>query len=319
MKIASWLLMLLQAAVAEPRSDATQLLFAQEFEGECRVSLWDPADRTSRVLERFDACPERLLVSGSPAKVFYISAAAVMEIPVQEAGGSKQIAELPDLTFGPFATKAFGRPLTDYEAMMASTVMKVRRAGILPDGTLWIHVGLVMAGDDDYDFLVTWVADEWVVDEFVHCERFASCGFAAFAQTGSTPAAKLLAPPVWHEQVRDNPHFVRDERVPSPGGTRWSTRIDRHFSIDDEEVLIQVWTGFGPDTGRTYTAGIAIRNEDTVEICTAQCSATLTDRYLLARRFWGGTLELYDVATGESVFGALKFARWAAFPSAPTP
>ncbi len=45
-------------------------------------------------------------------------------------------------------------------------------------------------------------------------------------------------------------------------------------------------------------------------ICNEQCHATVNARFLLAQRFWGGTLEVFDMATGKSVLGALSQAVW---------
>lgn len=307
------LLLLSVTLMTKPVSASSYLLTATEVDDRCELSIWSPASLESRHLVRLDECPERLFVSESRASAFFVDGSNIVQVRLRGNTESEVIAEVPELTLERVAVDIFSRPLSDYEKMTASHVMPVRNAGILADGVFWVHVGLVMAGDDDYDFLFKLVDKKWVFDEFVHCGRFEVCEFTALADEGPSNSSKEIAPELWHEKIADNPYFVRDEQMPgSDTGYRSLSRTNRYFVVDNGEILLEVWAGTGPDSGYPYLAGAAVQygNGDSIVICETQCSATLTGRFLLAQRFWGGTLELYDIATGDSVLGALRHAIW---------
>ena len=316
-----WLLLAVGVFLAESIPAAEQLLVAREVDDRCDVSLWNSRSGVAQRLESFEHCPDRLFISEARASVFYLVDTTIFQISIQDAAAPKAIAKVPDLTFETIAKEALSRPLTKYENMTASSIMKIRNAGVSDDGVLWIHAGQVMAGDDDYDFLIKLIDGKWVVDEFIHCGRFEACEFAAFAEKDSSDTKTVLAPEIWDDMIKANPFFVRDEHTPGDATNYWASKIDRHFEIEGQPVILEVWTKSGPDTGFTYTAGAVLRHDDgdSLIICEGQCWAALTGQFLLARRFWGGTLELYDIATGESVFGPLISATWANFPKTMEP
>lgn len=314
----SSLLLLSGLQISGQVSAADYLLTAKQVDDKCELFLWNPAILDTRHISRLEECPNRLFVSEPHASFFYVDGREIVRVSLQGIFRSEVVAETPGLTLEEVAADVFSRPLSDYEKMTASEVMPVRNLGISDDGVLWMHVGLVMAGDDDYDFLYRLVDREWVFEEFVHCARFELCEFSTLAEERRGNSSKEIAPELWHDRITENPYFNRDGRASEVDtGYRDLMIVDRYFIVDDEEILLNVWVGTGPDSGYPYLGGAVVQYDsgESVVICEAQCSATLYERFLLAQRYWGGTLELYDVATGDSVLGALKHAIWLRIPA----
>ncbi len=204
------------------------LVFVKEAGAVCEISVFDPADESIRKLATMDRCPRRIFMSQRDRNIFYAHEGQIFRQPVNKSADPKVMATLPDLTFGPFARHALGRPLTDYEKMVAAGSLSVRGVGF-ENNQLWVHVEMVMAGDDDYDFLIHPVADNWVVEEFSHCKRFEICGFDAFSGKSASAPLDVVAPPVWSDQVKNNPYYLRDDDHPGTVENDWLSRIDRYF------------------------------------------------------------------------------------------
>ena len=322
-RLASLSLPLLAGSLlSEPGLASDYLLLETELDNGCKVSAWDPTTLESRKLGDLEECAERLFGSAAHASAFYLDGGKIIQVSIRGEFEPKAIARVPELTLESLAEEAFSRPLSDYEKMTASQVMPVRNIGMFMDGTPWMHAGLVMAGDDDYDFLFRLVDNEWRFEEFVHCGRFEACEFKTLTKEKPGHSGDEVAPEIWDKKISENPYHIRDEHAPPVDtGYRSMAKIDRYFRIDDQDVMLEVWTGEGPDSGYPYTGGAVLHyaGGDSLVICETQCTATLTGRYLLAERYWGGTLEIYDMATGESVLGPLKYAFWLRVPGDASP
>lgn len=300
---------------------ATEYLLAMKEENdECQIVLWMSSTHDARRTTTKAACPDRLHAVSAIPKAYYLDGDTIVEISLDDGGGITDVAKLPDMSFKKYSEGSSSGLPSDYVNITLDGTMKVVAIGASDDGNLWVHAEQSMAADDTFNFLLKLVNETWVVDEFLHCGTYEyRCSFDSVSSNNSETAKAARSPEVYDLGIRDNEFFVRDDDDRVGEYSRWTGTVYRYFEIAGIEVSLEVLSKASGDFNWSNTHGLVVHLSDDrqVEICDHLCRVTLTGRYLLAQRYRGhkgGALELYDLASGESVLGDLGFATWVQFP-----
>ncbi len=306
------LLVLVWGGATSAGGGSDALLFSRAVGDACEVGLLALESDQPTTLHRLDRCPENLFYSQQSGTLFVIDDDSILEIDPTGSGGPRRIAPLPEFGITRYSEHELRKPDEETLRMMHTTVMHARTIGYLADGALAIDLELEHPAGGSYAYLLRWNGVRWSVAENGGCGTWdLECRFEALpgrsTEMWDWPQEQL----VQYVDGPSNPHFVADEDRREMFEDGEAGYLIRRFDVGGVPVEIQVWTSSSAHFDLVYPFEIRlVRPTGTTTICDAQCRAALADRYLLAQRFWGGTLELYDIASGDSVLGELANAMW---------
>jgi len=299
------LVVLSLSAVADEYSD-TRLLFARIADDHCEIGLMaaDGNTRTTRL--EVETCPEPVLVSFDRRTAYAVVEDQLLEFDLVGDFEPQRIAPAPDLDLANYLDSDIETPHATVLEELQSLNMGVRTVGRLSDGTLALHAALHLPFGGSSDYLFEFDSGAWSITDASGCDNWeVNCGFSQLSGSSTEMWSWAEEKLVWHPAVAANVYFARDNVV-HPGV------LKRHFDIDGVPVDMDVSTFESAHYDTVYTGSLVLRWSDGQElvICDEQCHASVNARFLLAQRFWGGTLEVFDMATGKSVLGELSQAVW---------
>ncbi|NKC01909.1 MAG: hypothetical protein GKR90_25885 [Pseudomonadales bacterium] len=291
----------------------SRLLLARQDGSQCLIEVWDARSNSVNSVARLDTCPRRIFAIQNGTEIAF---AYEGEIFSKVLGGTDLAlpqTKLPSLSYDDYKTLLTVFPTDEYLAKAHSQEMQVEAIGIHERGAIGIHLKLGMAADDSYDYLFVHERGEWKLLDQKWCHRFDACLFETLTYISthiwSTPDDPRN---VWHDAAKQNPYFVDEQKESEWVDDYLVTDVKREFRIEDTNVRLSYSTLPGPDTGATLTSTIRLKidNKPVITLADGQCLAYLSGRHLLVAQFWGGTLEVMRLDTGESVFGPLRHAKW---------
>jgi len=292
-------------AAADDYADA-RLLFARIVDDQCEIGLMaaDGNTRTTRL--EVESCPEPILVSSDRRTAYAVVEDHLLAYDLVGDFEPQRIAPAPNLDLANYLDSEIEKPHSSVLAELQSLNMGVRTVGRLADGTLALHAALRLPFGGSSDYLFEYDSGAWSITDASGCDNWEiNCGFHQLGGSSTEMWSWAEEKLVWHPAVAANIYFAGDSGV-YPG------TLKRHFDIDGVPVDMGVSTFESAHYDTVYTGGLVLRWNDGQElvICNEQCHATVNARFLLAQRFWGGTLEVFDMATGKSVLGVLSQAVW---------
>lgn len=309
---------LIVLALSAPQTSAAalvdqDLLYAREAGAQCEIGVWRSSEARAIAFAESESCPEYLYWAPEAATVFFLDGDALRAAIAYQPGSARTVAPLPSLKFVDYSDRLRGRWTQDTLDMLAQANMEIALAGYTNDGAVFLHIRQWTLTDDSWHLRLAWRDGSWAVVEEGGCQKWdAKChtDFAAVDEFGYD----WLSDPrdVWTPGIRSNRYFVRDEYLGTDGNPSPAGPTKRTFTIDGKTTDMIVVASESGHFSTMYTFGVVLDFPDgnSLTICDRQCTAMLADRYLLARRYWGGTTELYDIADGSSVLGPLATALW---------
>jgi hypothetical protein len=300
------------ACMAETDERLDALVYSRIVDGECEIGLFDAATGSASTLSLLPECPQQLFLSGPIPTMFFVSGGNVTKIDLHERFAIAEVAPLPELDITSYTDDVIEKLHPSVIEAMHSTSMEPRVIGYLANGSFAIDLKLELSLGGSFDYLVVYDGGVWRVAASGGCSNWElDCKFAVLPGRSTEmydwPDEQL----VQYAPVATNAFLVRDDDQRKQVEDGQAGYLVRNFDINGAKSTIRVWTSPSAHYDLVYPFEITIEHEAGVtDICKEQCRAALAGRYLLAQRFWGGTLELYDVASGKTVLGEVVNAMW---------
>jgi len=289
------------------------LFLVREMESSCFVEKFDVASSNAEKLLRLDDCPDDLFVAKNGTRIAWVSDNSYHFRSLSGKKAPYQKIPALNLDFDAVRSSLSVLPPEDVLNKYGPWKMQVSSLGMDPDRRALVHASLHIPSDDTYDYLFVLDEGGWKLLRERHCHRFeTSCNFDEMDARSVRHSSWGFEWKVWQNKVLENPYFVGESVKDIPESRLDYREHSRRFSIDEQIVVLQYGTASGPDTGATmlFNVRLVFGEFEPFSLADGQCSASLVGRYILVRQFWGGTLELRDMGTGDTVFGPLKFAAW---------
>ncbi len=293
------------ASAASATADA-RLLYARQLDSDCEIGVYAGSDASQSIGFEAQACPSVLLVDAERKAAYALIDDDVVTFDLAAEFTAAVVAKAPNLDLAAYLDGDIEKPHPSLIEEMPSLGLRVRAAGRLPDGSLALHAALDLPFGGSLDYLFAHADGRWsIVDSFGCGNWELDCSFRQLGGTSSNLWSWAEEKLVWHPAIARNPN-LRSDAGEFPGRQQW------RFVVDGVQVVMDVYTFDSAHYDTVYTGGLVLRwdGERELVICDEQCRATIGGRWVLAQRFWGGTLELIDMATGESVLGELAQAVW---------
>ncbi len=291
--------------VAAAEADA-RLLFARQLDAACEVGVFDGNGDVRSVEFETQACPAALLVDADREAAFALIDEDVVAFELDGEFSASFAAPAPNLDLAAYLDRELEKPHPSVIEELSSLEMRVRAAGRVADGSLALHAALDLPFGGSLDYLFVHADGRWSIVDSSGCGNWElDCGFRQLQGTSSDIWSWAEEKLVWHPAIARNP-YLQSDAGDFPG------RLERRFDIEGTRVVMDVSTFESAHYDTVYTGALVLRWGDGRElvICDEQCHATIGGRWVLAQRFWGGTLELFDMVTGESALGVLGQAVW---------
>lgn len=303
--------------VAEIGLERDALVYSRSVSEACEVGLWYPSAKAPITLLQTDDCPGELFISGRIPTLFIVDNESIVSIELDGRFRTTRLAKAPELDFMEYIDDVESKPHPETMKMMYSTIMKVRTLGFTDDGTLALHAALEGPAGGSFEYLLKHNSGKWNVVEYRGCDNWElNCRFKSLPGISASMWEWGEQRLVWHPSIADNPYFVRDQDERDTYQGEVSGLLVRHFNIANSKTALRIITSPSAHYDTSLTFGVVIELEnDEIVICNEQCRATISGQYLLAQRFWGGTLEVYDMQNGRSVLGELVNATWVDLPA----
>lgn len=302
-------LLLVAAAVAAADDDA-RLLFASAADGSCEIGLFSAAGEPETVDLKSDACPRTLLVSSDRRTAYVLVNENVVAFALDGTFEPVVVAFAPDLDLGSYLDKDIEKPHPSVLEESGALDMRVRAIDRFDNGSLGLHAALELPFGGSFDYLFELSGDTWSIVDARNCDNWTfECRFRQLEGSSSDMWSWAQEKLVWHPAVARS-HLLVSDKGTFPG------TLERRFEIDGARVVMTVGTFDSAHYDTVYTGELVIRWDDGRElmICNEQCHATISGGYVLAQRFWGGTLEVFDLRSGKSMLGPLQHAVWVDAP-----
>ncbi len=291
-------------AVAAGEAADARLLFARQVDRACEVGVY--AGDVRSIEFEAQSCPASLLVDAERKAAYALIGGEVVRFELDGQFAASVVAPAPNLDLAAYRDQDPQMPHPSVIGEMSSLDMRVRAAGRLADGSLALHTALDLPFGGSFDYLLARTDDRWSIVDSSSCDNWEiDCAFRQLGGTSSEFWSWAEEKLVWHPAVARIPYLQSDS-----GG--FPGRLERRFDVEGTRVVLDVSTFESAHYDTVYTGGLVLRwgDERELVICDAQCHATIGGRWVLAQRFWGGTLELFDMVTGKSVLGVLAQAVW---------
>lgn len=300
-----------EASPSTPASELPNLLFARDLSDLCSIELWHPQRSKSQLLTITDSCPEDLFSIGT--SILFKERNTIREISLDDDGSEAGTFELPNLDFEVLRGKLSIKPDEDYLLLAKNTKLDVIKIGRLGDGRIGMHTRLEMFTDDSFNYLFILTAGVWDVSDELRCDRPRQiCAFAELQSRSSKSDQWQQNRRIWHQAIRNNSHFAKEDMFSSPGNTVPVFGTELVFRVDNSQTSLLFTTIMDMDTAQVHANGATlILDEGTnKKLCPEKCTTNLVDRFILIDKMQSAPLELWDLYTGESVFGPLVHASW---------
>jgi ankyrin repeat protein len=295
-----------------------RLLYAKQDTNECAIALWNPVDGNTQNLVGFESsCPEHVFVAKGHNAIFVIADEALQLISFESNMQSRSI-DLPNeqidtrliklqKRLGAQMLDPYGQP-----SSMQGMTAKPTAAGILGGGGIGLVISSSGPADGTYAYLYALRGnDSWSLVEERVCHRFEwPCEFEQL--NGRKVEYWPDFRKIWHPRTRTNEYFagktLQDQYL------EWDyVRPDVvHFDVDSRHPLLAYSTS--PESHGDYLATSMVKyaTDDTAPLTSLcqSCETSLASRYMLVGGAFAKPSELFDLGTGDSVFGALAFATW---------
>ena len=164
--------------------------------------------------------------------------------------------------------------------------------------------------DGTYAYLYARSGETWALLEDKGCHRFDECRFSQL--NGRSFRDWPLQRTAWHPNLRKNRFFVRKEILRRPRD-EWTGRDAAvQFDIDGQNSTITYASTEGGHGGGTYTVRIELHltDSDPILLTNSDGNNSFAGQYVLISRDFRRSAELFDLKTGNSVFGQLGLATW---------
>ena len=305
-------------ARASLRSDESPslFLFARSDIENCALVLWHPNEKTEIVVyEEAGACMSQFFASDDAHWLFVVSDGNVQVISLSSGGHQETIALPMKLISSNLealkirVSDAYGSSAGNAEEWMAADIVQV---GYLESGQLALVTHTGGPADETYGYAYARFGDAWQLIEQTDCGRFDACHFSKLLSQPLNTRPSTLA--IWHPNLRTNPYFKSKSVTPDPQGewAGWDGTIVLEINGKTSSLLYSTGENGHCYEDCVYTRGLRLRLADQNEIVLANYSGNnaIVDRYALVWRQPRGSSELFDLATGESVFGRLQLSGW---------
>lgn len=301
---------------AKPDSQhAANFLFALDIESDstCDVMIWDPRLNTQMKVFSLDKpCWGRFSVAEDDEKLFVLDNNEIRVVSTED-GAEVETVALPvelmaetDRLLAERFRDHFGEGYDRY----AHTGPNV--AGYLSSGELAFMASAGGPADGTYSYLYAREGEEWrLIDEQI-CGRFEShCGFGRIEsrRVMDWPQERAAS----HPYIRKNSFFLAKSStaIEDPNYEVSRFRIDFDFGSQGSTLTYDIVEGDYCDGDCIFTRKIGVEGSMGTKILSEAylSNNSVVGRFVLMQRS-EGKAELFDMTTGESVFGQLLLGTW---------
>ncbi len=303
------------AEARQPKPHRPRFLFARSDneEPDCKVTLWDPSKNTEAVVFLSEGdCEAQFFVDEDAQTLFVLSNDAIQIVSLDgepDVGTVAMPTEQIEQNARALDLRLQAGYGGTYENWATANPVAI---GYLSSGELALVMHTGGPADETYGYLYARYGNGWHLLEDQVCHRFDS-----YCRFGRVEGRQLMIQPVersvWHPNTRLNPFFVRKNAESADHAERPTGRGSVDFNIAGRVSTIHYTV---EESGHcagdcVYTSRLVLQLPDGKEVSLSDWSGqhSIVDRYVLAYRNRHGP-ELFDIATGESVFGSLQFGTW---------
>ncbi len=303
-------------ALLQPEAEPPRLLFARAAVEHCELILWNPHKKTENVVYTEEGeCTSQYFVSDETHSVFVLSNGNVRTISLN-GDKDEEAVTLPmqqiDTNLAALkiqVRETYGDNAGNAEEWMAADIVQVGR---LESGELALVTHTGGPASETYGYAYARYGAAWQLIDQKDCHRFDSCRFSQVL--GHSLNARPSNLTIWHPNLRMNPYFQSKTAEPAPMGEYdiWNGTV--LLDIDGQKSVIHYSTYESGHCAGTCvsTRGLRLQlpSKDEQVLANYIGNNAIVDRYALVRTKPRGYSELFDLATGESVFGKSQLAGW---------
>jgi hypothetical protein len=266
---------------------ASRLVYVEQADAACNVKVFDTTTRRSTLLIRPSVCPTLLAAAHDRHSILLLTDATIQEVPLQGTG-----AQPP-------------RVLPVPRVQRDNQPAKPAAAGYQADGDLAVVMEAIgQTGSAAETFLYVNHAGQWLLKDHHECNELCP-GFAAFPQRPRNAYFWDGEQRVWHRKQSENPYVKETTVLPSRNSYDTTTKRVLVFGANTSELVYDTFDG-DSDT-LTSDVKLTVNGRPSRLLKEGQTETRLMGRFLLI--VWGYS-ELFDLETGNSLLGKLRFGEW---------
>jgi len=299
---------------ASPRASddvLPHLVFARQQGDLCSIETWHPVEIRPRVLATsIGACPENLFVSNKT--LLFQSSDTIREIPIVDRDSESKSQQLPALDFDAYRNDLSTKPDDDALALTRSRELTVVALGYLPDGQMGLQARLEMVPGDTFNYLFGLNDGTWTIQDAIWCDRSdKKCEFPSLQTRTARPAEWLESQQIWHNDIRKNPYFVKEDAfsIPNDAVPIFGTQLVFRIGTGQTQLNFANVLDFDSATPQASAVELIVDGKPSKPLSESRCLTSLVDRFVLVEDS-AGSLNLWSLESGESVFGPLVHAVW---------